>query len=70
MGEWRFTSITLHLTRDGGEWSACSPKEGSPGTHRLGGWLGAVVDTVKIKKYYHAGNPIQTVEPVAHLFTD
>jgi hypothetical protein len=44
--EWRYSSThSLTSAIDGGEWSASragrfTPREGAPGTHWLGGWVG------------------------------
>jgi hypothetical protein len=54
MGEWRYSSThSLTPALDGVEWSASrpgrfTPREGVPGTHWIGGWVGprAVLDAV------------------------
>jgi hypothetical protein len=56
--EWRYSSTdSLTSTLDGGEWSASrperfTPRERTPGTHWIGGWVGprAVLDTVVKRK--------------------
>jgi hypothetical protein len=46
LGEWRYVSThSLTSALDGGEWSAsrhgrCTPKERTPGTSWIGGWVG------------------------------
>jgi hypothetical protein len=46
LGEWRYSSTySLTSTLDGGKWSASchgrfTPRERTPGTHWIGGWLG------------------------------
>jgi hypothetical protein len=67
-------SLTSAL--DGGEWSASrpdrfTPRERSPGTHWIGGWVGpiAVLDTVvkrKIPSPHQESNPrTLIVQPVS-----
>jgi hypothetical protein len=61
LGEWRYSSThSLTMVLDGGEWSASRPsrfipREGAPGTHWIGGWVGprAVLDmVVKMDKLF------------------
>jgi hypothetical protein len=45
MGEWRYSSTTLDLGTEGGEWSASrqyhyTAGEGAPDIHLLEGWMG------------------------------
>jgi hypothetical protein len=59
MGEWRYSSShSLTSALDGDEWSASlsgsfTPRETSPGTHWIGGWVGprAVLDAVVKRKF-------------------
>jgi hypothetical protein len=72
-------SLTSAL--DGGEWLASrpgrfTPREGTPGTHWIGGWVGprAVLDAVvkrKIRSPRRESNPrTPIVQPVAQRYTD
>jgi hypothetical protein len=77
MGEWRYSSThSLTSALDGGEWSASrtdrfTPREGAPGTHWIGGWVGprSVLDAVvkrKIPSPRRESNPRTAfVQPVA-----
>jgi hypothetical protein len=80
--EWRY-SFTHSSTSalDGGEWSASrpgrfTPRESTPGTHWIGGWIGsrAVLDAVvkrKIPSPRRESNPrTPIVQPVAQRYTD
>jgi hypothetical protein len=46
LGKWRYSSTySLTSALDGGEWSVSrpgrfTPREGAPGTHWIGGWVG------------------------------
>jgi hypothetical protein len=71
----------LDLELDVGEWSATrlgrfTPRERTPGTHRIGGWVGprAVPDSVvkrKIPSPLRESNPsTPTVQLVAQRYTD
>jgi hypothetical protein len=77
--------VELHsffdLGTKGGEWSASrtgrfTPREGAPGTHWTGGWMGprAVLDAVvkrKIPSSRRESNPrTPIVQPVAQRYTD
>jgi hypothetical protein len=70
MGEWRYSSThSLTSTLDIDEWSASrpdrfTPRERSPGTHWIGGWMGpraVLVAVVKEKFPSRSGN--WTLEP-------
>jgi hypothetical protein len=77
LGEWRYSSThSLTSALDGGEWSAShsgrfTPREGAPGTHWVGGWVGcrAGLDAVtkrKIPSPRRESNPrTPIVQPVA-----
>jgi hypothetical protein len=71
-------SLTSAL--DGGEWSASRPshftlREGVPGTHWIGGWVGprAILDVVvkrKIPSLSQESNPrTPIVQPIAQCYT-
>jgi hypothetical protein len=82
LGEWRYSSThSLTSALDGGEWSASrpgrfTPKERTPGTHWVGGWVGprAVLDAVVKRKFpslHRESNPrTPIVQPVAQRYTD
>jgi hypothetical protein len=82
LGEWRYSSThSLTSAVDGDDWSASrpgrfTPREGAPGTHWIGGWVGprAVLDAVvkrKIPSSRRESNPrTQIVQPVAQRYTD
>jgi hypothetical protein len=82
LGEWRYSSTrALTSAQDGSEWSAShpsrfSPKERSPGTHWIGGWVGprAVLDAVvkrKIPSPRREAKPrTPVVQPVVQRYTD
>jgi hypothetical protein len=79
---WRYSSThSLTSALDGGEWSAScpgrfTPREGAPGTHWIGGWVGprAVLDAMvkrKIPSPRQESNPrTRIVQPVAQRYTD
>jgi hypothetical protein len=82
IGEWRY-GFTNFLTSalDGGEWSASlpgrfTPRERTPGTHRIGGWVGprVVLDAVvkrKIPSRRRESNPrTPIVHSVRQRYTD
>jgi hypothetical protein len=68
LGEWKYSSThSLTSALEGGEWSASrpgrfTPREGTPGTHWIGGWVGprAVLDVVVKRKI---PNPCQELNP-------
>jgi hypothetical protein len=73
--------ILLTSALDRGEWSASrpcrfTPREGAPGTHWIGGWVGprAVLDVVvkrKIPNPRWESNPrTPIVQPIAQRYTD
>jgi hypothetical protein len=80
--EWIYSSIrSLTSALDGVKWSASrpgrfTPRERSPGTHWIGGWVGprAVLDAVvkrKIPNPRGESNPrTSIVQPVAQRYTD
>jgi hypothetical protein len=82
LGEWRYSSTySLTSVLDGGEWSASrpgrfTPTERTPGTHRIGGWVGprAVLDAVVKRKIpsprLESNSRTQIVQPVAQRYTD
>jgi hypothetical protein len=72
-------SLTSAL--DGGEWSASCPgrfipREGAPGTHWIGGWVGprAILDAVvkrKIPSPHRESNPrTAIVQTIAQCYTN
>jgi hypothetical protein len=82
LGEWMYSSThSLTSALNGGEWSAScpgrfNPREGDPGTHWIGGWVGprAGLDAmvkIKIPKPHRESNPrTPIVQLVAQRYTD
>jgi hypothetical protein len=82
LGEWRYGSTpSLTSALGGDEWSASrpgrfTPRERTPGTHWIGGWVGprSVLDAVKKRKIpspRRESNPrTPIVQPVAQRYTD
>jgi hypothetical protein len=79
LGEWRYNSTqSLTLALDGSELSASrpgrfTPREGAPGTHSVGGWVGPRdgLDMVSKRKIPSpAGNRTPIIQPVASRYTD
>jgi hypothetical protein len=82
VGEWRYNSThSLTSALDGGEWSGSrpgrfTPRERTPGTHWIGGWVGtrAVLDAVvrrKISSPRQEWNPrTPIIQLVAQRYTD
>jgi len=75
LGEWRYSSThSLTSTLDGGEWSASRPgrftlREGAPGTHWIGGWMGSragldAMVTRKIPGTFHSWNVPEKAENI------
>jgi hypothetical protein len=81
MGEWRYSSTnSLTSALDGDEWLPSHPglfipRERTPGTHWIGGWVGprAVLDAVvkrKIPSPRRESNPrTPIVQPVTQRYT-
>jgi hypothetical protein len=82
LGKWKYSS-THYLTSepDRGEWSASRPgrfslRKITPGTHRIGGWMGlrADLDMVLKRKFSslrREPNPDHSVvQPIASCYTD
>jgi hypothetical protein len=76
-GERHSSYSFLNSVLDGGEWSASRPgrvlpRERTPGTHWIGGWVGlrAGLDTGQIKPFASTGDRTPVVQSVVRHHTD